>query len=130
MVIRKRFVLFSLDTPDSKAGTFQHTMIKNILRDENISFTEVFGCYAGIKENSYMAVIETDDKLKVIRSIAWQFLQEAILIVEEDRVAYICYNKDFYNTKNKLGAWVNITAEEATNLNAWTLLNNQYYTVK
>jgi len=112
--------------------------LRSSLKAQGYDFKIVKGSYKGTLETSVLVVVDTDIKLDSIRNIAFKDGQESILIVNEDRKAYLEYNPKYFGPNDglegdikSLGTFKAISALEAKDLDNWTLdeSESQYYGV-
>ena len=126
MNIKPRIVFFSIQTPNTSNSEYALGVEAGLTQ---FGFKKVLGSYKGSLENSYMVLCNEDKALEYVQSVANDFKQESILIVDENRVAYIDF-LDCPDKPVKLGDFVSITALEAQSLENWTLDGTNYYSVK
>lgn len=112
----KRFVMFATNTNENGLA---ERFIKPI------GFKKVQGAYKGQLEDSYLVLANEDTYLNTVRKLAKLYNQESILIVNEDRKAYLEYigtGKQVY-----IGQWTSIDSLTAQSLDNWTLDGVNYY---
>lgn len=102
--------------------------LATLLERAGYSFRRALGSYKGTTENSFIVKAHTDDVIKHLRDLAWNFNQESILIIDEWRNGHLLD----VNTQEvkKLGALRTIEESTADNYDAWTLVGGQYYVVE
>jgi hypothetical protein len=137
MLNLKRFTIFSLKGLDAKdtmdgMGSYRLRHIESILKSKGYGYKVVQGSYKGVFETSVLVVCDTDEKLNYIRDVAFIDGQESILVVNEDRRAYLEYNKQDQTGLVKtapeyIGDFRAITALDAKDLENWTLDGTDYY---
>lgn len=84
----------------------------------------VIGSYKGILEHNILLIVETDDKLLAARNMTFNDGQESILIVNEDRKAYLEYAD---GNQVYVGLFKEVNALDIKTLENWTLDGNTYY---
>lgn len=143
MLNLKRFAIFSLTGFDLRTGIdekssyrLEHTTSR--LKALGYDFKVVKGSYKGVLETSILVVCDEDNKLEWVRNTAFLDGQESILIVNEDRRAYLQYNSAIYKglfdkteshkpNVELIGDFRSITPLQARDLDNWTLDGNDYY---
>lgn len=119
MNIKKRFVLFAINDKDKEK------QVEELMTAHKLSFKKVKGSYKGDLEDSYCAVVDEDVKLEIVFHIAAKFNQESILLVNEDRKAFLV--DVLTGDETDLGEFVAIDSSKARQLDNWTLDGSQYY---
>lgn len=121
MNVLKRVALFAINNPQYEKG------IENTMRLSGIEFKKVLGSYNGNVEDSYVAIIDDDNKLDEIFDIAAGYSQETILVVDEDRKAYL--HDVLTGDVDYIGYFEVIDALQVKELESWTLDGTTYYGV-
>lgn len=114
-----RIVLFAINNP------IWESVVEATLTASKVDFVKAKESYKGCLEDSYIAVVNDDAKLDLVRDIAKHYNQESILVVDEDRKARLEYIES--GDKQSIGQWVEITALDAASHDAWTLVNTRYF---
>lgn len=122
MNLIKRVVIFALND-------------KTRLAKVKYPYKQVFGSYTMangniVQEDSYVVVVDEDDKLSDILDIAAVDGQESVLVLDEYRKASLifCQTGDV----NPIGQWTEVSSDEALQSNGYTFdkSTGQYYMVK
>ncbi len=100
----------------------------DLIRDSGMGFKMVVGSYKGVMEQSFLVVYSNDQELALLNNFAKSFQQESILVLDEDRNASLMYCKD--RKIEALGRLREVTKEKARELDAYTLTNDAYFTIK
>lgn len=93
----------------------------------DIGFKMAVGCYKGTISNSYYVECEYEDFTHtLISELAYAYNQESILLVFDDNSCSLefCERMQLVSLD---GTWQQITKEQADKLDAWTLINGQYW---
>ena len=124
---KPRIVFFSIQTPTTTNSEYALGVEAGL---SQYGFKKVLGSYNGQLEDSYMVIASEDKALDYVISIAKDFNQESILIVDENRKASLLKLYESMTEEIELGDFVSITALEAQSLENWTLDGTNYYSVK
>lgn len=129
MNLKKRIVIFSIQLETFKPSVEEYKKLERQLTFNNIEFGKVTGCFKGKLEDSYACIADTDEKLRFIKYISNEYLQESILIINEDQKAFLydCVT----SVQKYIGNWTFISALEAQSLDNWTMDKEyNYFTCK
>lgn len=126
MNIKKRVVLMSgeLATNSPEFNKYRTDELKGILTKRNYNFTQVQGSYKGVAEVSFL-VDASEDIINDLLEIARFQRQDSILVVNEDQKATLIYNN---GQTQLIGTMTQV--DSIKGLDAWTLVNNMYFSVK
>ena len=99
--------------------------IETLRRIKKLKPLLVNGRYKGTNEDSFCLSLT---KLDLVESIAREFNQESILIVDSNGQAFLKY----LNTgiRESIGTMVSVTKKQANALKSWSCINGKFYAVK
>lgn len=102
--------------------------IEDMIRETNTWPIPCVGSYKGDVNVSYMSIVKdrTDCVYQCIKTLAKEFNQESILIVDNVNNAWLHYLED--NSEVYIGKLTEVSKEEALQLESWTKISNRYYT--
>ena len=123
------FISAELSTRSKMENANATRQLKNLMRLNNLSFTEYLGCYKGSKEVSFAVVVTSKNDMLKMQYLKNLFNQESILIVTNKGEGILQYSDDLLT---KIGNMVYITGSEAMDLDAWSMnkKTGQYITFK
>lgn len=86
-----RFALLSAERADQSASTnkLAHIHLQTELETAQLDYKLLKGRYKGVDEVSYLVPVPKDDTYLLVKRLAKQFNQEAILLVDERKIAYL-----------------------------------------
>lgn len=101
--------------------------LRSCLNDLKLSYKEVDGCYKGSTENSFMVIIPDEATFEVVRDLALKsFNQESILFRDYAGKARLEYQN---GDTIELGSFKEVSKEQATSEDAYTVVNGAYWVV-
>jgi len=119
------FIILSAELVNEN-NVYRTSLLKDMLLGLNLNFHEAIGCYKGTKEQSFFVTPKDTIEMQAITDIAFnQFNQESVLTQDSAGVSYLEYQN---GSIERLGAMIEVT--DVTGLDAYTKINNRYYTVK
>lgn len=114
----------------STLGTSENIMrsfdLMQWLELSGFKFGQSKGCYKGTTERSYVVLVNTQDDINRLQSIAAKYNQDSILLKDANGLAHLMYGN---GTEEVLGRMVGVNKSEALKQDAWTELNGQYFIV-
>ena len=125
-----RIVIISAERVDKdvRQNAYAHAELSDVLRNLGIRHAEAQGCYKAHKELSYVCIAADDITLNNLRKLAKYFDQECILVANEYRDTYLDDVAD--GSRHDLnGRLCEVTKVYAEKQEAYTILNDKYYTV-
>ena len=96
------------------------------LRHRGLKVKSGLGSYKNKQSITHLVTFRTIEDLQKIISIAREYHQESILVVDSNRTCDLIY-MDPKISPVKLGNWTEITQYEASKSDSWTLLDNRYF---
>lgn len=110
------------------AQNMQRTMhMEKFLLHNGYEFKKVVGCYKGVKEASFVVIINTVERLETIKKKAIEdFNQYCILLLNQDRTGMLLYAGN--RTEQLPGTLQQVSSIEG--LDAYTIDQNTIYTFK
>lgn len=118
MNVKKRFCIFNFAPYDQTHPEDVKKALEE-LKANNIETAKVVTNYNGKEEESHFAYIEDDVKFNLIVKLAYSFLQESILIVNEDRKCYL-YSLVSFDQKF-VGDWTSVQMLDAVKKDNWIM---------
>lgn len=110
-----------LSTLNQTVNTTRTELLEHLLRLKGFKFKRILGCYKGSQEVSFM-VQDLDHKNAI--ELAKVFNQESILELNNNK-ALLLYTT---GAKHELGEFTRIPAEEAVLLDAYSVIDGDYFT--
>lgn len=129
MNISKQVVILSAtkDNDSIENTNFRTKTLKNVLTDINLAFAEATGVYKGKTETSFVVVVNSQDDIENLKSLAFNsFQQESILVQDSNQEAFLVFNN---NKTLNLGRLEAVTPDQAKKLDSYTILNDTYYAI-
>ena len=103
-------------------------LLESLLDLNDVKFSRVQGCYKGICETSFLCIISSPDKSRLIASFADMFDQESILVRTSNGIYLLFRNGD---EPCKIGdKFQNVPDYIAKRQDAYTIKDDKYYIVK
>ena len=117
-----------LATLSASANIIRHDDLLKTLSGWSMTYTEAWGVYKGKGEDSVLVVPKTSLQVERLKKLAFEtYGQESILTQDNEGIVYL----EFKNGATiKLGRLTQISKDEAMKLNAYTILNKQYWTAR
>jgi hypothetical protein len=117
-----------LSTLSKNANTIRHDNLLKTLSGWSMVYAETLGVYKGQGEESVLIVPKTSIQVERLKKLAFEtYGQESILVQDNEGISFL----EFHNGSTvKLGRLTPITQDEAMKLDAYTILNKQYWTTK
>lgn len=131
--IKTNKVIFSVfqNNRPLDANLDNHESIKVSLRTNEIDFTEVSeSSYKGQKEKALILESTNYNKFSELKnialSIATDFNQESILLIENDDSSSLVYLKNL--NQESIGQWTEVSS--VNGLDSYSVVNGRIYTIK
>lgn len=129
-MIKSNFTVLSaeLSTLSDSENVTRSLLLRDMLTDLNLEFLEAKGFYKGSEEISF--IVSTPDVISfnAVADFAFkQFNQESVLYVDGNSVAYLMYGINFQT--EKLGTFSKVNPKRLEDLEAYTIVNGDLYTV-
>ena len=115
-------IFFSVAQGNELDGTNHIAALRRIRRFKPLL---VNGMYKGAHESSFCLSLT---RIELVESIAREFNQESILIVDAHGQAFLKYLSN--GNTERLGKFARITRRKAETLDAWSSINGQFYSVE
>jgi hypothetical protein len=116
-----------LSQRNSVDNLFQTALLLQYIKDYNFRFKTMIGSYKGIKETSFLIMLDNIGDLKQLKSVAFNtFSQESILYIDRKRQAKLLFNDLTYQG---IGEIKEITKSESLKLDTFThdIKNDRYF---
>lgn len=102
----RQWIVFSLDRPNKPADLSEANIVKGLLSQSGINVRDALGVWEGQLERSFIAEVTSKGEAALVKSIALNYEQDAVLSVNLDNFeASLEY---FFKTPRRvvLGHWV------------------------
>ena len=130
MDIAKQVVILSahnnLDTAAENAARTE--LLDQYLLGAKLSFKRTMGAFQGTKQESFVVVVRNEQDVEVLKNLAFtNFKQNAVLMQDSNRQAHLLTSDGTEKTLGKLDV---VTEQQAIESGSYTIMNNQYYSVR
>lgn len=141
MDMTKNLIILSAELAGNTAEVNKRrtNLLRDMLEDIGIPFTEAKGYYQGEEEDSFIVELpevngedftEYDTIIDIVQDFAFKnFFQEAILY-QEDGEAWLVIDDDGARSSQHIGRLVEVNPKMTEVLEAFTIVNNRVYTTK
>lgn len=121
-------ILSSCKGEDQNIDSNNTNLLSSLLELNNVKFSKVQGCYKGTCETSFLCIVSSPAKARLIESFADMFDQESILARTSNGIYLMFSNGD---EPFKIGDnFQNVPDYIAKRQDAYTVRNGKYYIVK
>ena len=123
-------IILSGELSDLSLEENMHRSIRlgRMIKDLEMPFKSVLGCYKGKRESSFMVVIKNIDEIETLKSFAFlNFNQESILYQDSNGLCYLEYRD---GTCERIGKFEEVKASECENFDAYTKVDDKVYIIK
>lgn len=125
----KAFMILSAHRSEynAEANAYRHAEAFDLLSEYAPQVVE--GMYKGTEETSILVPIPKDSYARQrVLQVAHRFGQESVLEVDTDGTAYLIFDGE--HKPLRIGAWTGIAPADTFNVDAWTKIDDNFFTAK
>jgi hypothetical protein len=103
-------------------------VLKDMIEDLGINYTEALGCYKGESERSFVCILRNQEELETLKGFAFNnFNQESVLYKDSNGQCYLEYQD---GQSEKIGKMVQTNPKAIETLDNYTIVNGYVFTVR